>query len=207
MLCTHTHAHPPLPFLSRQACTSDSDCNSSHRCRDPSAFSLTATCAPDSAACVCVPEDVNIPRCDTDKDCDSKSCLFGFCVPKVEVSEDGEVKLSNIGLCIGVNALAHLPQQELVFDAHPTAPVLCDLNGSCATPGHVVVWNGSAMMMKSYCRDVGCVRNIMQVNSPTFRRARRIDSQTKGLLFTALAAKYETMVEEHLLRTVVRAGL
>lgn len=52
-----------------------------------------------------------------------------------------------------------------------------------------------------------CTRKIMHVNSPKFKRALRIESNSKHLKFTSFAAAYGTRLEEILLRIMVRIGL
>lgn len=105
--------------------------------------------------------------------------------------------------CVDVRALQGRP---LVYAQHRRRLVLCDSAGSCATPGHVVVWKGAAMMMKSYCALVSCQRTVAWVNSPAYARGLRVVSRTSGLEYTAFAARYETAVEERALAVAVRAG-
>lgn len=115
---------------------------------------------------------------------------------------------SATGVCIDAKALAHFTAEELVFPKHRFARVLCDESGSCATPGHIVVWKGSAMMMRQYCDTVkSCLEDRMFVNSPRFRARFRLESRTERLEYTAFAARYETLVEESFLRALVHYGL
>lgn len=114
-----------------------------------------------------------------------------------------EVTAGKGGGCVDVRALEGRP---LVYARHRRRVVLCDSGESCATPGHVVVWKGTAMMMKSYCALVRCQRSVIWVNSPTYARGLRVASRTGGLEYTAFAAKYETTVEERALAVAVRAG-
>lgn len=111
------------------------------------------------------------------------------------------------GVCVDARALKHLAAHELVFPTHRTARVLCDQNGSCATPGHVVLYKATAMMMKSYCALVGCTHRVMKVNSPKLKRAIRIPTNTDNLHFTAFAARYQTTFEELALTAIVHVGL
>lgn len=53
--------------------------------------------------------------------------------------------------CIAATEIAHLPSHKLLYPDHIHASVLCDKYGSCATPGNIVHYNGSPMMMKTYC--------------------------------------------------------
>lgn len=112
-------------------------------------------------------------------------------------------------VCIDARAIKHLPSEELVFHRHRMARVLCDSNGSCATPGHMVMFRGHGIRMRTYCRisKVKCREDHLYVNSPRYRRGIRIKSNTEGLEFTALAARYETWTEELLLAGALRLGL
>lgn len=114
---------------------------------------------------------------------------------------------SGDGVCVAVEHLAGLSSGDLTFAKHREAWVWCDVSGSCATGGHVVVWRGTAMRMRRYCDSVGgCIRRRMLVNSPRWRRRLRVESRTVGLKFTALAARWETALEEKMLATLVRLG-
>lgn len=115
---------------------------------------------------------------------------------------------STDGVCVDADALSHLGRDELVFEEHSLALVLCDAYNSCATPGHIVTYEGKAMMMKSYCKLVQqCEQREMLVNSPKFKIQLRVDSNTKGLQYTAFAARYETRAEEAAMIAAVRIGL
>lgn len=111
-------------------------------------------------------------------------------------------------VCIDATALSHLHPNELIYPTHRRAAVLCDTAGSCATPGHLVVWDEIPMLMRSYCaHHATCSRHIIQVNSPRVRLNLRVKSKTTGLSNTALAAKFETSTEERLLQMLVHIGL
>lgn len=113
----------------------------------------------------------------------------------------------NIAVCIGLHHLQHMKKQQLVFEHHRMAMVLCDGQGSCATPPHVVVWMGNALTMREYCAKVSaCTSAEMLVNSPRWTAGVRVASHTNGLRFTALAARWETLVEREFLRVAVRFG-
>lgn len=71
----------------------------------------------------------------------------------------------------------------------------------------MVVYNGRAMMMRRYCAAVGCIQREMLVNSPRYRRRWRAASRTKGLVFTALAARWESAAEEGVLTAAIRIGI
>lgn len=110
-------------------------------------------------------------------------------------------------VCIDANALAHVPPHDLVFPSHRRASVLCDQYGSCATAGHMVVYQQRSVMMASYCaRFATCKRRVMLVNSMRMRRNVRIPSKSPDLHFTVFAARFATRIEERLLATVVHAG-
>lgn len=124
-------------------------------------------------------------------------------------------------ICIDANLLSHLPAENLVFPTHRRANVLCDTFESCATPGHIVEYRGQGMMMRTYCQKYSpCTRNTRLVNSPKFAFAHRfrtssrvalnskftarVASRTDGLLFTPLAARFETRFEEAVLQAISR---
>lgn len=122
---------------------------------------------------------------------------------------DVDVPETDNDICLSMNHITHLTRDELVFPAHRRAFVLCDRNGSCATPGHMVAFEGRYMMMKTYCmrnRNAKCVRRVTLVNSPRMRRRLRIASNSKGLEFTTLAAKYGTSGEEMCLAFILKVG-
>lgn len=136
--------------------------------------------------------------------------------PSSEGDKDDDPNSSAEGdaaVCIARHALRQFAAHHLVFARSRLATVLCDGDMNCATRGHIVVWQGTAMMMQSYCARrrgdglVGCTRRRMWVNSPRMRRGLRVASRSKGLQFTALAARFETIVEEHVLSGLVRLGL
>lgn len=110
------------------------------------------------------------------------------------------------GGCIAIHSLQHFPRNKLIFKDHIRRVAFCDRNGSCATPGHMVVYNGKSMMMSSYCEINECERKTLLVNSPTYESGLRVKSLTPGLEFTAFAAKYESKPEETVLRMAIGAG-
>ncbi|KAI0563328.1 hypothetical protein FGB62_42g31 [Gracilaria domingensis] len=109
--------------------------------------------------------------------------------------------------CIGVHHLQHMSAAQLMYDNHVRAKVLCDEHGSCATAGHMVRFDGRAMMMKSYCMLVECESTVELVNSPKYARKVSVPSRSPRLHFTAFAARYGSRAEEMLLRAAVRVGL
>lgn len=128
--------------------------------------------------------------------------------PSLPPSSTDSISLGDENVCIHAAALSHLPSDSLVYPTHRRATVLCDADGSCATPGHLVIYNHSPMLMRNYCACCAiCSRRVAFVNSPRMRVALRVRSQTRGLLYTALAARFETVAEERLLRALVRVGL
>lgn len=108
-------------------------------------------------------------------------------------------------VCVDARLLEHLPASQRVLAEDAWARVLCDAGGSCATAGHMVVFRGAAVMMRTYCAAAGCAARRMRVNSPRFARGLRVASRTNGLEFTAFAARFGTRAEEVLLRAAVRA--
>lgn len=110
-------------------------------------------------------------------------------------------------VCIDASLLTHLDASQLIFGAHRRASVLCDGHGSCATPGHMVQYAKSVMSMSTYCETRAvCSKRVAWVNSPKFQRRLRIQSHTRGLSFTPLAARYETVLEERGLQLLVALG-
>lgn len=111
------------------------------------------------------------------------------------------------GACVDARLVRHFAHHELVFERHVLRRVLCDEHDSCATAGHLVVYKGNPMMMRSYCLAVGCDMKVIHVNSPRLTRALRIASNTKQLEFTTFAARFETRAEERILSIAIRVGL
>lgn len=124
-------------------------------------------------------------------------------VPGDDGTAAGE-STSSSEVCV---AERHLTGVAGIYERGRLARVLCDSWGSCATRGHLVVFHGKGMMMRSYCEAVGCTESVMKVNSPKWQRQLRVESWSHGLEFTAFAARYETAAEEIVLAGVVRAGL
>lgn len=110
--------------------------------------------------------------------------------------------------CIAVDALRDFEQDDLVFPKHIRASVLCDTHGNCATPGHIVIHTSKSMMMKSYCGlpDVECRYRVKYVNSPRMKMGIRILSFSDDFMYTAFAAKHESLIEEYLLSAIIRAN-
>lgn len=147
--------------------------------------------------------------------------FIGFTPPEVDIpadagaNEDGDgngddgvsdgSKASEV--CIDARLLSHMKEGELVFKNHILATVICDTNKSCATPGHMVLFEGVAMSMRRYCGRVGCTTELAHVNSPRYRRGLRVATNTKALEFTPFAARYESRVEELFLTAMLRLGL
>lgn len=134
----------------------------------------------------------------------SPDLLTATPTPPSSGSDTGDVDGNT---CIDAQALAHLPESSLAWTKHAWATVLCDAEGSCATEGHIVQFEGVAMRMASYCEGRGCVEKRMLVNSPKYARGMRLLSRTQGLTYTAFAARYGTKVEEVLIAVALRAGL
>lgn len=124
------------------------------------------------------------------------------------VTQEPEVSEVEEGVCVDAELLGEWEESgRLVFDQHRWAHVMCDMSGSCATEGHMVRWNGRAMMMKRYCDLVGCTRKKLLVNSPRWERGVRVETRTEGLEFAAFAARYGSRIEEHVLRMAMGLGL
>lgn len=111
--------------------------------------------------------------------------------------------------CIAIDSLSSFDTSELVFKDHRRASVLCDQHESCATPGHIVVYQSIPMSMSTYCaqKNISCSRRVKLVNSPRMKRGLRVLSNSKDLEFTALAAAKETRLEETVLTFAVSMGI
>lgn len=114
---------------------------------------------------------------------------------------------STSAVCIDAKLVEASGHQQ-VYRTHRSAEVFCDISGSCATAGHIVVFNGKIMMMSKYCQqaDGGCQRRTMKVNSPQMGSNVRVKTHTVGLEMTALAARFCTRTEELILRAFVHFG-
>lgn len=111
--------------------------------------------------------------------------------------------------CIAVH---HLKEERsrnaLLYNRDVLARVLCDENESCATPGHMVTYRKRAMMMRSYCKLVGkCTERYLKVNGVKYERGKRVESRSAELSFSAFAARFESKLEELVLKTAVHMGL
>lgn len=109
-------------------------------------------------------------------------------------------------VCIMALALRHLSSEQLIFERGVLSRVLCDGRGNCATEGHIVVVHGRPMMMRTYCESVQCVKRVMAVNIPRYKKGTKIEPDTESLQYTAFSAKYSTKTEEGVLSIAVRAG-
>lgn len=117
-------------------------------------------------------------------------------------------------MCIAAHALKHLPRDSLIYSVDVQAFVLCDPMMNCATPGHIIIYQGVAMMMKSYCQQLQilkgvekpCTKKVMHVNSIRMGKRRRISSSDEAFQYTALAARAETTIEEGFLALIIRIG-
>eukprot|EP00737_Agarophyton_chilense_P002292 gb/GEZJ01002601.1/.p1 GENE.gb/GEZJ01002601.1/~~gb/GEZJ01002601.1/.p1 ORF type:complete len:461 (-),score=28.15 gb/GEZJ01002601.1/:965-2347(-) len=130
---------------------------------------------------------------------------------RIEQGEEKE-QVQNINepgpsVCISVHHLSHLHENDMMYSTHRQARVLCDARNSCATAGHIVVFEEVPMMMSSYCSVVGCTKKIMKVNSPRYERARKVRSNSENLMFTSFAARYNSKMEEKVLRMAIKLGL
>lgn len=196
--------------LTGAECGRDGDCKGSRSCVTI-AGSTVVSCKAASFYCLCF--SFSIDHCS-----DSNQCKTGERCSRIEADgakaniclskkEADLLRLSEVNSCIAASALQNMRREDLVFDEDRFASVLCDSSGSCATPGHMVVFKGRGMMMKSYCAIVRCQKRQMKVNSPKYRRGLRIPSDSEHLQFSAFAAKYESSPEELAMSTVIRLGL
>lgn len=160
-------------------------------------------------------------RCLRDGECEDRGQICvkhfengqGVCVDNPYVGlfpKDGECGDPPDGVCVDADLLEEAGVKDFVFESHRMARVLCDEMGSCATAGHMVEWKGVGMMMKTYCeKEMGgrCKEKVLGVNSPKWMKGRRIASRTKGLKFTAIAARWESQMEEIVLKMGIRMGM
>lgn len=195
-------------------CRSSDDCDDSLQC---SAISSSS-----ASICMCMPALLafceNKDDCNIDEDCYRTSIDPPRCASTSGIDNfaDKPIKTGNnkIGLkgdvCIGTIHLTHLSREtDLVFQKDIPARVLCDHFGSCATAGHMIVFDDKVMTMATYCDMLGhwCEKRQSNVNSPKYRRALRIASKTPRLFFTVFAARQQSVVEERVLQLAVRIGL
>ena len=193
--------------LSYGRCRLSKDCKGDREC-----FSHSGGCCSNSArSCYCT--DPEPTFCKSDSDCDSGESCVGSrvapprCMDTTVRDNIGSEEFQSGSVCIDIDALSQFHPQELVFHKHQLAHVLCDSAGSCATPGHIVVYNDKSMMMRSYCDIVSCRSEVKRVNSPSWKKGMRIDSRSEGLQYTAFAARWGTKAEEHVLNAVIRVGM
>lgn len=147
-----------------------------------------------------------VPPNNLDDDLEDDSLLDAS--GEAEISSSPEPSEDVEPVCVDARLLAHLPARDLVFRTARSARVLCDVHGNCATRGHMVVYQGRAMMMRSYCALVGqCRGRRMLVNSPRMRVGLRVMTRVAALQFTALAARFESGVEEVVLTRLVHMGM
>eukprot|EP00177_Eucheuma_denticulatum_P002424 GFKZ01004347.1.p1 GENE.GFKZ01004347.1~~GFKZ01004347.1.p1 ORF type:complete len:512 (+),score=25.00 GFKZ01004347.1:264-1799(+) len=206
--------------LNFDPCRQDSNCAGARFCADLLMAQPTDISAPKctdvSLRCVCSPE--NLVPCQGSAECTPGEVCSNFvgvsqaiCVSE-DVVENNEA-ISQISeetseaICVDAEALSDISREDLVFSEHAVGRVVCDSHGSCATRGHIVVYEGRAMMMGTYCGIVGCQKRVMYVNSPKYSRRKRIRSRTVGLEYTVFAARWETKVEEQVLTAAVKIGL
>ena len=183
-------------------CEDNSDCKGSREC-EGAGEKITD----DEDAKVCKLND-GTASCEENDDCEDGENCINFDGADSCISERAIDKYE-LDICVAVHHLNEegIEMSQRVFNTDRLANVLCDYNTSCATPGHMVMYNGRGMMMRSYCEIVGCRPGIMRVNSPKFRKQIRLNSHSEGLVFTALAAKWGTATEERVLRGLIRLGV
>lgn len=69
---------------------------------------------------------------------------------------------------VAAHHLNYVRREHIFFYSDRVEIMLCDGRGNCATPGHMVVYDGRAMMMKSYCAGLLLLKKDM-----TCKRMRR----------------------------------
>lgn len=194
-------------------CAETSDCGEGEVCAeiklspDPICVSKTAADTFSGIQEISPQPPLSSPSVETDSGdpAPETSGEVGSSVPSSEVPEPSPSMES--GGCIDSLALQHLSRDELVFADHVWSRVLCDKNESCATEGHMVIHEGKAMMMMTYCQTAKCVERMTYVNSPRFKKSLRVHSNTEGLTFMTFAARYSTKTEEVVISLAVWFGL
>lgn len=212
--------------LSREGYTGDECKANVSICKSPR-LCLEVTwdeCTVASSICYCI--DQNAGTCNSSKDCvkgercekcedDLQMCYS--CEADLDGNEhidDGNGNCASTtkgsspsSSCISVDALSDIKNEDMVFSTHAQATVLCDEQNNCATPGHIVVWKNIPMMMKTYCSSMKCRRSVKLVNSPRMKQGLRVTSNHPDFHYTALSARFETVVEEHVLRGLILIGM
>lgn len=177
-----------------QACNVTKDCAANHRCFEYEIYHINSTTTYQN---VC-------------GSCTTQLRHFNGSLTVLRPLDDGapNCPLPEEGACIAADALRHVPVEQLVYRPHRRAAVLCDEEGNCATPGHMVVYKGEAMMMKSYCEvsQQRCVKTVTFVNSPKITARVPLDSYSPHLRYTPFASRYEHRLEERLLSVIIRLG-
>lgn len=177
-----------------------------------------------SEPCYCYASDALHRFCESSSNClDGDRCMkeeargASVCVSCNGAADDLGFDLAAIDdgaghcpdeVCIATSLLSSFSDEDLVFKSHFRANVLCDLDENCATAGHILIYKGEVMMMRSYCerKEISCKKRIMAVNSPRMRVGLRVATRSKDLEFTALAARLESKFEEVLLRHLIHLG-
>lgn len=186
-------------------CESSQDCHPGYRCASSSRIFTGAVCVS------CLTESSTLEFVDDGKAfCDDDVTPSTGETPQPE--ETSETLMPSPAderpPCIAVDALRQFESEDLVFAEHVRATVMCDVHGNCATPGHIVVHKGRGMMMKSYCglEEVECRYRVKYVNSPRMKMGMRIPSMSDDFVYTAFAARHESVVEEYVLSAIIRAN-
>lgn len=226
--------NPLLPDLERphtgHACKSNSDCESPRTCITSTGDSLNE-CPSNATSCICIGVNnlicadskacLSNDRCIKEESTGTKVCLSCTLVSAIDATtvDDGmgkcnsttelDTESNSTDSCIAVQSLRQFAPSELVYEHDRQALVLCDEQYNCATPSHMVIYHDRPMTMTSYCNqtNVLCRHRVMFVNSPRMKIGLRIPSNSKPLLFTTMAAKYGTKLEEALLSGLVRLGV
>lgn len=219
-----------LPRKGPKTCTLSSSCDSGERCAIGGEFK-SRTCI----SCSRVEEDEDINSVDSTYSCEtsppeqppssepvssptSAQSTTSSPTPSNTISQPQKYSPGPLvsaippapqsSICIASKHLMLYGPSHLVYPVHLPGLVLCDEFESCATPGHVVVYNRSPMTMSSYCsRHSACSQKKALVNSPRMSAGLRISSYTPGLQFTALSARFGSSLEQYVMRLLVFAGL
>lgn len=189
---------PPLPSADAPATTTTTTASAM-----PSTDAAATPSSSPVAATDVSTEDDTLPSVSSSPNASAPRASPSASAPQpVPQDDDGE----DADVCVDAHALTALSAGDLVFRRHRRAAVLCDVAGSCATSGHMVTFHGTPMTMARYCGGK-CTKEVRLVNSPRMGNGGvRVASKTDGLVYTALAARYESGAEEWMLSTLLRLG-
>lgn len=184
-----------------RTCKTSSECHLGYRCAESSIFS-------DGICVSCQADSLIVDFVDDGKEfCGENPSPVQTPMPEETDNPVMPSPSDETPPCIAVDALRQFNRHELVFSEHIHATVMCDGHGSCATPGHIIMHKGKPMMMKTYCglMEIECRYRVKFVNSPRMKMGIRIPSMSDDFVYTAFAARHETMMEEYVLAAIIRA--